>query len=84
VLKPEKRLPFLYFPIATSLENQRQSSAVSHQALLRIACRGAAIEMLVAFWFDGGLFTLALASLFWVLLQVGAEKAQAERCRLIV
>ena len=40
---------------------------------LRIACRSAAIAMLVAFWFDGGLFKLATASVFWILLELGAE-----------
>jgi hypothetical protein len=42
-------------------------------AALRIVCRAATIVMLVAFWFDSGLFTLATASLFWVLLELGAE-----------
>jgi O-antigen ligase len=43
-------------------------------AQLRIACRSAAIVMLVAFWFDGGLFKLATASVFWILLELGAER----------
>ncbi len=38
---------------------------------LRYACRSAALSMLVAFWFDGGLFTLATASVFWILLELG-------------
>jgi len=41
---------------------------------LRVACRSAAIAMLVAFWFDGGLFKLATASVFWILLELGAER----------
>jgi O-antigen ligase len=43
-------------------------------ARLRIACRSAAIAMLVAFWFDGGLFKLATASVFWILLELGTER----------
>ena len=29
--------------------------------------------MLVAFWFDGGLFKLATASVFWILLELGSK-----------
>jgi hypothetical protein len=28
--------------------------------------------LLVTFWFDGGLFTLATASVFWILLELGS------------
>ena len=31
------------------------------------------LVILVSFWFDGGLFKLATASLFWILLELGAE-----------
>jgi O-antigen ligase len=37
---------------------------------IRIACRAGALAMLVAFWFDGGLFKLATASVFWILLEL--------------
>ena len=47
---------------------------------LRVACRAAALAMLVAFWFDGGLFTLATAAVFWVVLELGKEPA-GRRCR---
>jgi O-antigen ligase len=33
-------------------------------------CRAGALAMLVAFWFDGGLFTLVTASVFWILLEL--------------
>jgi hypothetical protein len=36
----------------------------------QVACRAGALAMLVAFWFDGGLFTLATAAVFWVLLEL--------------
>ncbi len=41
-----------------------------------LACRAGALVLLVAFWFDGGLFTLATASVFWILLELGAERGQ--------
>ncbi len=42
-------------------------------ATLRVACRSGALAMLVAFWFDGGLFQLPTAALFWVLLELGSQ-----------
>jgi O-antigen ligase len=35
-------------------------------------CRAGAIILLVGFWFDGGLFKLATASTFWILLELGS------------
>ncbi len=43
---------------------------------IKAACRAGALAMLVAFWFDGGLFTLATAAVFWVLLELGKENAE--------
>ena len=37
-----------------------------------MACRAGALAMLVAFWFDGGLFKLATAAVFWILLELGS------------
>jgi len=34
-------------------------------------CRAGAIVLAVGFWFDGGLFKLATASVFWILLELG-------------
>jgi hypothetical protein len=31
--------------------------------------------MLVAFWFDGGLFKLATAAVFWILLELSQERS---------
>ena len=39
---------------------------------IKLACRAAVIAMLVEFWFDGGLFKLATASVFWILLELGS------------
>jgi hypothetical protein len=35
------------------------------------ACHSAAFGMLVAFWFDGGLFKLPTAAVFWILFELG-------------
>jgi O-antigen ligase len=40
---------------------------------IKTACRAGAVVLLVAFWFDGGLFTLATASMFWILLELGTK-----------
>jgi prepilin-type N-terminal cleavage/methylation domain-containing protein len=47
---------------------------LSQEASLRVACRAGALVCLVAFWFDGGLFKLATASVFWILLELGVER----------
>jgi O-Antigen ligase len=39
----------------------------------QIGSRAGALALLVAFWFDGGLFTLATASVFWILMELGAS-----------
>jgi O-antigen ligase len=41
---------------------------------IKTACRAGALALLVAFWFDGGLFKLATASVFWILLELGSER----------
>jgi O-antigen ligase len=50
-----------------------RNSAFSLQPLelLPATCRAGAIVLLVGFWFDGGLFKLATASTFWILLELG-------------
>jgi hypothetical protein len=46
----------------------------------RTTCRAGAIVLLVGFWFDGGLFKLATASTFWILLELGnADCVQQKR-----
>ena len=46
---------------------------------LLFACRAGALAMLVAFWFDGGLFKLATAAVFWILLEVGGSEMGVDR-----
>jgi O-antigen ligase len=37
----------------------------------KAVCRAGAIVLLIGFWFDGGVFKLATASVFWILLELG-------------
>ncbi len=39
-------------------------------AFLAATCRAGAVVLLVGFWFDGGLFKLPVAALFWILLEL--------------
>jgi hypothetical protein len=45
----------------------------------QVACRAAALVFVVAFWFDGGLFNLPTASVFWILLELGTSELVANR-----
>jgi O-antigen ligase len=40
--------------------------------VLSMTCRAGAIVLLVGFWFDGGLFKLPTAAIFWILLELGS------------
>ena len=42
-------------------------------------CRAGAIELLVGFWFDGGLFKLATGPVFWALLELGRGDANSHK-----
>ena len=42
--------------------------------------RAGALVMLVAFWFDGGLFKLATASVFWILLELSQVRNPPSPC----
>jgi len=37
------------------------------------------LVFLVTFWFDGGLFKLATAAVFWILLELGTETGAATK-----
>lgn len=52
--------------ISISLKTETQDST-------QIACRAAAIAMLVIFWFDDGLFELPTAAVFWITLELGTS-----------
>ncbi len=63
-----------YVGLAMKGESRKQKAEIPSPATrhlsLQAACRAGALSMLVAFWFDGGLFTLATASVFWILLEL--------------
>jgi O-antigen ligase len=41
-------------------------------------CQAGAVVLLLGFWFDGGLFKLPTAVLFWTLIELGRMKSPAE------
>ena len=49
-----------------------RSLATDHWA--KAVCRAGAVVLLVGFWFDGGLFKLATAAPFWILLELGRDE----------
>jgi O-antigen ligase len=49
------------------------------EAYPALACRAGALAMLVEFWFDSGLFKLATASVFWILLELGTSDLAVNR-----
>jgi hypothetical protein len=60
------------------VSNQHLAQKAGHQercskSWLGQVYRGALIVLLVGFWFDGGLFKLALATLFWLFLELGNQ-----------
>ena len=61
-------------------ESLSSAATLCDEALqLRCACRAGAVVLLVAFWFDGGLFDLPTASVFWILLELGTSDLVANR-----
>ena len=51
---------------------------------IKTACRSGALALLVAFWFDGGLFTLATGAVFWILLELGSISNAKGRMKDVV
>jgi O-antigen ligase/polysaccharide polymerase Wzy-like membrane protein len=52
----------------------------NEEGRIQAACRAGAIALLVGFWFDGGLFKLTTASMFWIFLELGrVDRANAKR-----
>jgi O-antigen ligase len=52
-----------------------RSAPISVTHWLNAVCRGGALVLLLGFWFDGGLFKLPTAVLFWTLLELGRVKS---------
>ena len=45
-----------------------------NQSSNQTACLASVLTLLVTFWFDGGLFKLPTAAVFWILLELGSTK----------
>jgi len=73
ILGTELGLPALFCFIAYIYLKFKQKAADS----LQVACRAGALVLLVAFWFDGGLFNLPTAVVFWILLELGSTSPQS-------
>ena len=69
-----------YVGLSLKGESRKQKAEIPSPATrhssLRAACRAGALALAVAFWFDGGLFKLATASVFWILLELGNSNAE--------
>jgi len=50
-------------------------------AFLAATCRAGAVVLLVGFWFDGGLFKLPVAVLFWTLLEMARVRGVNENVK---
>jgi hypothetical protein len=66
--------PTLNFEHRTETGHGASSDFGLRASDFRSACHSGALVLLVAFWFDGGLFRLATATVFWLLLEVGRER----------
>jgi hypothetical protein len=53
----------------------RRSPGFSSASSVFVVCRGGSIVLLVGFWFDGGLFKLAVAPVFWMLIELSRIKS---------
>jgi hypothetical protein len=67
-----------FTPRALSSPGKPTSPFIPHSSL-QAACRSAALSMAVAFWFDGGLFKLPTAAVFWILLEIGTPAGNGEQ-----
>jgi hypothetical protein len=64
-------------PIATP--GGTPGAPADETSALRCACRAGAVVLLVAFWFDGGLFDLPTAAVFWILLELGTSNLASNK-----
>jgi O-antigen ligase len=75
---------WLCFKHKSGFRSQDSGSATSDIGLqtlnsLQTTCRAGAIVLLIGFWFDGGLFKLPTATVFWMLMElsrVGTGRAR--------
>jgi len=62
---------YLWLSLSVKVESKKQKAEITDAEWLQTTCQAGAIVLLVGFWFDGGLFKLATASTFWILLELG-------------
>ena len=60
---------------------QKDEGRIATWNSVRASCRAGAVVLLVGFWFDGGLFNLATAAPFWILLELGQARPQMNENR---
>jgi len=76
---------YIGMALATNAKGQRLNAKTSASSLLPSAfslpsaCCAGALVLVVGFCFDGGLFKLATASVFWILLGLGAAEGSRSR-----
>jgi O-Antigen ligase len=69
---------YLWLSLGRNFEVRSQNSELATLEWLQIICHAGAIVLLVGFWFDGGLFKLPTASIFWILLELGSCESPQE------
>jgi O-Antigen ligase len=70
--KSEKEIGWKHCPTIDRPDPGTQSREPLQLDWLQTTCRAGAIVLTIGFWFDGGLFMLATASVFWILLELGS------------
>ena len=63
---------YFWLSLIKNAKLKMQNEEPTEEEWLKTTCRAGAIVLLVGFWFDGGLFKLATASVFWILLELGS------------
>ena len=72
----------LILPSPAECQEGNSPSHCGYLFPLHTSCRGAATVLLVAYWFDGGLFDLSTASVFWILLELGTTSQPGAAVKL--
>jgi len=73
-------LAFLaYVWLAISSRQDKGKAFLEPADFLHYAAHACAIVLLVGFWFDGGLFKLALVTPFWMLIELGYRQSSETR-----
>ncbi len=62
---------YLWLSFTGKWESRERRTEIGELEWLKAVCRAGALVLAVGFWFDGGLFKLATASTFWILLELG-------------